>query len=106
MIPFSVSDLIKLLDEIPLWKAVVGLPKRLGELERKVVDLESRLDDKEKVPPTPQARVCPICDSSMKVTSERPHRTFGIMGLKTHSMSCPNCNHTTERDFDPGKGYR
>ncbi len=34
MIPLSVSDAIKLLEEIPIWKAVAGLPKRVAELER------------------------------------------------------------------------
>jgi hypothetical protein len=36
MIPVSVSDILKLLDQIPIWKAVSGLPKRIAEIERRL----------------------------------------------------------------------
>lgn len=41
MIGVSVSDIIKLLEQVPGWKAVVGLPKRLAELEARVKALET-----------------------------------------------------------------
>jgi hypothetical protein len=50
MIPLSVSDAIKLLDEIPIWKAVAGLPKRVAELERKVQALETAASAKAAAP--------------------------------------------------------
>ena len=50
MLPISVSDAIKLLDEIPIWRAVAGLPKRVA-LERKVQALEPPLPPKLPRPP-------------------------------------------------------
>jgi hypothetical protein len=35
MIGFSVGDIVKLLEQIPVWKALVTLPKRVKELEEK-----------------------------------------------------------------------
>lgn len=55
--------------------------------------------------PINSAKQCPLCDAEMKVISEHPHPIFGDVGLKQHSMTCV-CGHRTERDFQPGKGYR
>jgi hypothetical protein len=74
MIPISVSDVIKLLEEVPIWKAVVGLPKRIAELERKVEALETAAGAK-AAPLT--GKECPICGATMKVVKETPHHTFG-----------------------------
>ena len=102
MIPLSVSDVLKLLDEIPIWKAVARLPKRVAELERKVQQLETAASAK---PSLPVGRECPICGAAMKVAAELAHPQFGFSGTKVHKMECPECGHKTERDFQPGKGY-
>jgi hypothetical protein len=99
MIPITVSDMLKILEQIPGWKAVAGLPKRVAELERRVQELETQ---KPHVPP---GRECPICGAVMDVIDELPHPHFGSMGVKVHSMRCPHCEHKTSRDFEPGKGY-
>jgi len=106
MIPFSVSDLIKLLDEVPIWRAVAGLPKRLAELERKVTELEAAIKAKSATPVIPEGRICPICGSEMKVTSETAHPTFHFAGVKVHHMECTSCGNQTQRQYTPGKGYR
>jgi hypothetical protein len=36
MIPISVSDILKILDQIPIWKALRELPKRVTELETRL----------------------------------------------------------------------
>lgn len=106
MIPFSVSDLIKLLDELPIWRAVAGLPKRLAELERKVTELEAAVTSKPATPAIPEGRICPICGSEMKVLSEHAHPTFDFAGVKVHHMKCVSCGNEAHRDYNPGKGYR
>jgi transposase len=98
-----VSDAIKLLDEIPIWKAVAGLPKRVAELERKLAALESAASD---IAAKPTGKECPICGATMKVVKETPHPDFAFAGMKVHRMRCGECGEETNRDFEPGKGYR
>jgi hypothetical protein len=98
----SVSDILKLLDQIPIWKTVSTLPKRVAELERQVAELQKNMMA------APSGRECPICGSIMKVVAEYPHPHFAFAGIKIHKMECQNseCAHKTERDFEPGKGYK
>ncbi len=105
MIPVSVSDLLKILDQIPIWKAVAGLPKRLAELERRINDLESQLGQATAKARVPDARLCPICGATMRITQETGHPTFSFAGLKVHHMECPECGNAATRNFKPGKGY-
>jgi hypothetical protein len=102
MIPVSVSDIIKLLEEIPIWKAVASLPKRIAELEKRVQQLEAGATAR---PLARTGKECPICDSAMKVLLEYPHRELGPAGVMTHELKCPNCDHKSIRAFSPGKGY-
>jgi endogenous inhibitor of DNA gyrase (YacG/DUF329 family) len=103
MIPISVTDIRKILEEFPLWKAVANLPKRLAELERRIAALEGGAAAK----PAPlTGRECPICGAAMKVVAEKPHPQFGYAGDKLHEMKCPECGETAQRYFVPGKGYR
>ncbi len=106
MIPFSVSDLIKLLDELPIWRAVAGLPKRLAELERKVTELEGTVKAQPPASTVPEARICQLCRQEMKVIEEKPDRVFGTMGVKVHVMECTACKSVVERQFHPAKGYQ
>jgi Zn ribbon nucleic-acid-binding protein len=100
----SVSDILKLLDQIPIWKAVSSLPRRVSELEKKVAELEGKTGNIGTK--SPSGRECPICGASMKVINELPHPQFAFAGRKVHDMECLECGHKTRRDFEPGKGYR
>ena len=102
MIPISVSDILKILDQIPIWKTLRELPKRMAEVESRLKALEERGAQKA---PAPSALACPLCGGEMKVTSESPHPEFDFAGLKVHAVECPTCGHKTQRDFQPGKGY-
>jgi hypothetical protein len=97
----SVSDIAKLLEQIPIWKAITTMPKRVAELERQVAALQ-----KNTATAQPTGRECPICGSTMKVLKESPHPEFDFAGLKVHEMECPECGNKTSRDFQPGKGYQ
>jgi hypothetical protein len=103
MIPLSVSDVIKLLDEVPIWKAVAGLPKRITELERKVQDLETTASAKAAAP---TGKDCPVCGATMRVVKETKAPRGGVFGVKVHQMVCDECGGQTRRTFEPGKGYR
>jgi hypothetical protein len=100
MIGISVSDIIKLLEQVPGWKAVVGLPKRLAELEARVKALEEA-----KGAAKPNPRDCPICGARMTVVSETDHPTLGPVGVKVHAMRCDGCGNTASRNYSAGSGY-
>lgn len=106
MIPISVSDILKILDDIPIWKNIVVLPRRLAALEERIAALESA---KLALPPArviDPAKACPMCGTEMKVTAEHGHSTFAFAGVKVHQMTCPDCGYKASRDFTPGKGYK
>ncbi len=105
MLPLSVSDILKILNNIPIWKAVVGLPKRVADLERAVDELQGKSSGTSSVK-VPSGRECPICGATMKVLSESAHPDFDFAGIKLHQMECSECGNKTNRDFEPGKGYR
>lgn len=98
----SASDIVKLLEQIPIWKAISTLPKRVAELERQVAELQKASAQSK---PQISGRECPICGSAMKVTKERPHPHFNFAGVKIHDMQCPDCGTAVQRTFEPGKGY-
>lgn len=96
----SVSDIIKLLEQVPGWKAVVGLPKRLAELESRVKSLEEAKGDAK-----PNPRDCPGCGARMQVVGERRHGALGPVGGKIHDMQCDGCGMRVSRDYLPSEGY-
>lgn len=98
----SVSDILKLLEQVPIWRSLVTLPKRLAELEARVAALESG-GTAGRTAPGP--RDCPLCGAVMVVTEEKNDPTFGPLGGKIHVMRCDGCESTVERAFEPGRGY-
>ncbi len=104
--PISVSDIIKLLDEIPIWKNVAVLPRRLAALEERLAELQSAKRALPAPPMIDPGKACPMCGAGMKVLSETAHPTFGFAGVKVHKMECPECEYKTTRDFSPGTGYK
>ena len=90
----SVSDILKILDNIPVWKTLGTLPKRVEELERRLAAIEA-------APKKPADPECPLCHAPMKVTKVEPHRVFGPMGVQNHTYACTACNHKEERKIDP-----
>lgn len=100
----SVSDIIKLLEQIPIWKTLRDTPKKIQDLEARMAALETAASAQRALPKIPAAKACPMCGAEMKVTAERPHPSFAFAGVKLHDMAC-SCGHKTERLFDPSKGY-
>jgi C4-type Zn-finger protein len=78
-----------------MWKRLVALPQRLAELEARVTALEGKA--------RPSRAQCPICHATMKTTAVAPDPIFGQMGVQRHTMVCPECQHTENRQVDPKK---
>lgn len=47
MIPISVSDVVKILEQIPIWKMLRDLPKRVIDLEARLKALEESAGQKQ-----------------------------------------------------------
>lgn len=96
----SVSDILKILDQIPIWKTLRELPKRLEALESRVAQLEAK-----PMSVTPKGRECPSCGVPMKLTMESSDPELGAAGVKVHALYCEPCEFQTERKYRPGVGY-
>jgi hypothetical protein len=95
----SVSDILKVLDQIPIRKHVRELPKRMEALEKRVAELEAGA--RKTIPP---GRECPKCGQAMTVVREGPDVVLGRAGVMNHILECA-CGFRTERKFRPGSGY-
>ncbi len=95
----SLSDITKLLEQIPLWKRLAALPARIEAVEARLAEAERKLAER----PAPEA--CPLCGAAMQTTAVRPDPTFGEFGMKQHTIVCTNaaCRHTDTRQVDPRK---
>ncbi|TWB15594.1 hypothetical protein [Nitrospirillum bahiense] len=96
----SVTDIVKILDQIPIWKQLIAIPKEIKSLQERVAALEADL--KARPAPIP----CPVCESGgLKVKAVRPHPTFHFAGRQVREMECDNpaCGHKENRDYIPPK---
>ena len=93
----SVSDILKLLDQVPIWKKLSGLPARLDELERRVKDLEGALAAR------PARDACPRCGGALEIERDEPHPTFGMMGVRNRHLACSICGFRTVKELKPGE---
>ena len=94
-LPLSVSDILKLLEQIPIWKNVRTLPERLAQLEDRVSALEAAAAEPARAPGQP----CPSCGAyglrrTKAVMSRGP---FAAMGAKDEIWTCSECGQTDER---------
>lgn len=92
------GELNELLNKIPVWKELVGLPARVRALEERITALEGK-GRRGSQPP------CPLCGSGMLATSKvEADPLFGGFGMQLHTLVCDNadCSHTETRQFDPG----
>jgi len=82
----STSDLLKILDKIPLWKRISSLPDKYASLEKRVIELEN------KIKYTPGT--CPSCTSS----------NFGVESMRRgeqkpnlRKFACQDCGYSEIR---------
>lgn len=93
----SLTDIVRLLEQLPIWKQLVAIPKRMDALEARIAALET----KAITPPVPLKDPCPLCGVGMKVTAVRPDPAFGRAGVKRHDMECPGCGHKEDKQVRP-----
>jgi len=96
----SVSDILKLLDKIPQWRALGELPGRMAELESRIAKLEAPATK-----PGRNSDPCPMCGEPLKMTGEKKDPTFGRFGVMNRSFTCTGCDYATERQWNPKDGY-
>lgn len=85
---FSLSDLVKLLEQIPAWKQLRAMPAELEALRRRVELLE------ESASRAAGADECPKCHGltyGLEKSVDDP--VFGRLGVQRHHYRCASCGH-------------
>ncbi|WP_313534519.1 hypothetical protein [Haematobacter sp.] len=95
-LPISVSDILKILDQIPIWKTVRDLPARVAALEQRVAALEGRPTKAEHL------TICATCGAPAKVIAVKNHPKFAFAGIKMRTVEC-EAGHRQEFMWDPSK---
>ena len=87
---FTVQDILKLLEQLPIWRSLRAMPERLDALEKRVAALEEELHRR----PAPEN--CPLCRSEMKLQLIETHWTGNV---EFHEFACtsPGCGHKRQR---------
>lgn len=91
----SVSDILKILDQVPIWKRLKAMPERIEALEARVAELESAIADPREQPGEP----CPACGAPAlrRTSSVRSSGPFGPLGAKDEVWTCSACGEKDER---------
>ena len=90
----SVSDILAILDKVPLWKSLKALPARMDALEKRLAALEGMGN---AVP----GRPCPDCGAkALRRTSSVPHPTFHMLGTQLETWTCQACGGTDKISSD------
>lgn len=83
------GDILAILDKIPIWKRVQETPDRVDALEKRIAELEAKL---QKAP----GLACPACgELSFRVTASGPTKGgFGRLGARDITKTCQSCGFT------------
>lgn len=98
MLMLGLGDLNVLLEKIPIWKRLVGLPGEIERLEARVAELEAKLA-------APQSKeACPSCgERAFFVESSRRALGPGRMaGRQDRVYKCRSCGFLERREETPG----
>ena len=95
----GVFDIVKLLEQVPIWKDLRELPERVEDLEARLTDLEKRLEQPAKDPGDP----CPSCGiyDFRATKTEMAQGPAGDRGIRVHYMKCRACGFEDEKMVAP-----
>lgn len=95
----SVSDILKLLDQLPIWKTIKSLPQRMDALEKENAELKQRLDELSSAPKRATGELCKACGEPAvrRVSSEPSSGPFGRLGARDEVWKCDSCGDTETR---------
>lgn len=95
----SVSDVLKLLDQLPVWKTIKLLPQRVDALEKENAVLKQRLDELLAEPNQAAGEVCKACgEPAVRRISSKPSSvSFGRLGARDEVWKCEACGDTETR---------
>lgn len=89
----SVSDILKILDNVPLLRRLKALPTEVDEMKARIEALEDRL----AAPPVAPGRECPSCGHhAMRVTGTKKGGKFANLGVNTETWTCENCGYSKD----------
>lgn len=85
---FSLSDLVKLLEQVPVWKKMAAMPNEIEALKRRIELLERSANR------VPQGDECPRCHGlSFGLDRTEPDPTFRALGVQRHYYRCGSCGY-------------
>lgn len=91
----SVSDILKILDQVPVWRTVKELPKRVQALEEELAVLKEQM----KSPTETTGEPCPFCGKhAMRMEWSTPiGGAMGKLGVMRESWKCQECGRSREK---------
>jgi DNA-directed RNA polymerase subunit M/transcription elongation factor TFIIS len=88
----NISDIIAILDKIPIWKTLKEMPKKIEELEKRVAALEAK---------KPARINCLQCGSNnYKIEDTRTTRRLGKL-MTTLTYTCQDCSYKGMTEVPP-----
>lgn len=86
----TISDILKVLDKIPIWGKLKTLPDIVEDLETRIKRIENKLEGK-------SGKLCPKCGSSnYTIAKSYPDPQFKFAGKNRIIYKCPDCGHTRQ----------
>ncbi|WP_321891735.1 hypothetical protein [Paraburkholderia tropica] len=89
MFSISASDLLKVLEQLPVWRKVVSMSNEIDALKKRIELLEQTQQQ------VPKADQCPKCRGlAFRLQETVPDPTFGALGVQRSLYKCSSCGYS------------